>query len=314
MMPISELTRRRFALLSVPVAAAQLPALAAPGPTAAEAIQQLQEKLGGEWPANGPDGLKAGDASTPVRGIATTAMATLAVLQQAAKANLNLVITHEPTFYGRQDGPSPPPAAPTPGGRGRGPIGVLPNDPIYQAKKDFIEKHGLVVFRLRDHWATRTEKDLTTGLADSLGWSRYHLASEPVDGNAAMYDIPAATLEDTVGLIRKKLNLRGGLRSVGDRRARVRRVMLHPGLMTVATMWKYFGQTDMLLTGEVREWECVHYAADINTAGEKRSLVTIGRVASEEPGMNACAKWLMSVIRGIPARGISAGDPYWRAV
>jgi hypothetical protein len=312
-MPPSELTRRSFAALSGTLAATQIPILAAPGRTASDVMKEVREKLGGDWPANGPDGFKAGNPDTPVRGIATTAMATLGVLMQAAKANLNLIITHEPTFYGLQDGPSAPPAA-TPGGRGRGPAGVLSTDPIYQAKKDFIEKNGLVVFRLRNHWAARAEKDLTTGLSDSLGWSRYHLASEPVDGNAAMYEIPAMTLEDTVALIRSRLNLRGGLRSVGDRRSRIHRVMLHPGLMTIATMWKYFGQTDMLLAGEVREWECVPYAADMNTAGEKRSLVTIGRVASEEPGMNACAQWLTPLIKGVPVRWIGAGDPYWRAV
>ncbi len=213
-------------------------------------------------------------------------------------------------YYGRADAPSPPPV---PGGRGRGPAGVLATDPVYAAKKEFIEKNNLVVFRLRDHWAARTEKDLTSGLADSLGWSGHLVASEPVDGNAAIYEIPAASLEDTVALVRKRLAIRGGLRSVGDRKARVRRVLLHPGLMTVTTMWKYFGTVDLLLTGEVREWECVHYAADVNSTGGKHSLVTVGRVVSEEPGMNACAKWLGSV-SGMPARWIGAGDPYWRAV
>ena len=36
-----------------------------------------------------------------MKGIATTAMATLDVLKRAAKANANLVLTYEPTFYSR---------------------------------------------------------------------------------------------------------------------------------------------------------------------------------------------------------------------
>ena len=83
-----------------------------------------------------------------------------------------------------------------------------------------------------------------------------------------------------------KLNLRGGLRAVGDRKATVRRVLLFPGSMTPATMWKRYAEADMLIAGEVREWENTHYAADILTAGEKRALVTIGRVVSRIP---ACA-------------------------
>ncbi len=300
-----EVSRRSFALLSGGFLAAQIPLPGAGKRSAAEVIGQIKEKLGGEWPDGGLDGFKAGKPEIPVTGIATTAMATLDVLQKAAKAKLNLILTHEPTFYGRQDGPAPPPA---PGGRGRGPAGVPPNDPVYQAKREFIEKEGLVVFRLRDHWVARPEKHLTLGLAEALGWQKYAV---PGDG---IYDIPAATAEDVVATIRKKLNLRGGLRAVGDRKARVKRVMLQPGLMAVATMWKNYHDVDMLLTGEVREWECVHYAADMLATGEKRNLVTVGRVASEEPGMQACAKWLTSAIQGVPAKWIDAGDPYWRAV
>jgi hypothetical protein len=49
------------------------------------------------------------------------------------------------------------------------------------------------------------------------------------------------------------------------------------------------------------------------TAGEKRGLVTLGRVVSEDPGMRVCAEWLKTVAGDIPARWIPAGDLYWRA-
>jgi hypothetical protein len=68
----------------------------------------------------------------------------------------------------------------------------------------------------------------------------------------------------------------------------------------------------MLIAGEVREWENTHYAADIFTAGEKRALVTVGRVVSEDPGMRVCAEWLKTVAKEMPAHWIAAGDPYWR--
>ena len=55
-------------------------------------------------------------------------------------------------------------------------------------------------------------------------------------------------------------------------------------------------------------------SADMATAGEKRGLVTIGRVASEDPGMRACAAWLKTIVKEVPARWIPAGDLYWRAV
>ena len=298
----TNLSRRRFALLAGAAGAAPLGIRSAEPLTAEAVVQRIQTELGGEWPATGPDGFKAGDPSTVVKGIATTAMATLDVLKQAAKTNANLILTYEPTFYGRADGRAP--GAPVPG---RGPIGLAPDDPVANAKREFIQKNSLIVFRLRDHWQARKQNEMVTGLADSLGWSRHRL--NPDD---ALYEIPSSTAEESVALIRSKLNLRAGLRAVGDRKAVVRRVLLHPVSMAPDIMWKRYTEVDMLVAGEVREWENTHYAADIFTAGEKRALVTLGRVVSEDPGMRACAEWLKTVVKETPARWIPAGDPYWR--
>jgi putative NIF3 family GTP cyclohydrolase 1 type 2 len=295
-------SRRRFALMAG-TAGVVAPALAGAEPVTAEAVvRRIQTELGGDWPPAGPDGFKAGDASTVVTGIATTAMATVDVLKQAVAAKTNLVLTYEPTFFSRSDGQAP--TAPAPG---RGPAALGPDDPVVKAKREFIGKNRLVVFRLRDHWQSRKENDMVTGLAAALGWT-----ARRVKNDDALYDIPPATAEATVALIRAKLNLRAGLRAVGDRNATVRRVLLFPGSMTPATMWQRYSEVDMIVAGEVREWENTHYAADMFTAGEKRALVTTGRVVSEEPGMRVCADWLKTVVKEVPAKWIAVGDPYWR--
>ena len=97
---------------------------------------------------------------------------------------------------------------------------------MVKAKRDFIEKNGLVVFRLHDHWQARKENDMVTGLAGALGWSAHRVKPDDV-----LYDIPQATLEATVAQIRSKLNLRAGLRVVGDRKATIRRILLFPAPM-----------------------------------------------------------------------------------
>jgi putative NIF3 family GTP cyclohydrolase 1 type 2 len=215
-------------------------------------------------------------------------MATLDVLKQAAAAKANLILTYEPTFYGRAD---------------TGP----PGDPVVKAKREFIEKNALVVYRLRDRWQTRKADEMIAGLAEALGWSKRRI--KPDD---AVYEIPAATGAETVESIRRRLNLRAGIRAVGDRKATIRRVLLHPGPMAPAAMWKRYSEVDMLIAGEVREWENTLYAADMFTAGEKRVLVTLGRVVSEDPGMRACAQWLKTVVPEVPSKWIGADDPYWR--
>src|SRR3954453_17245422 len=152
----TDVSRRHFSLLAGTLAAARIPLTAAGPLTAQEGVARIQTNLGAESSANSTDGFKAGDPSTPVKGIATTAMATIDVLKRASAGGANLVITYEPTFFGRQDGPTPPPpppSSPPPGGSNRPSprmfIGLAADDPVYTAKKELIEKSGLVVYRMR---------------------------------------------------------------------------------------------------------------------------------------------------------------------
>src|SRR4051794_19235622 len=140
----TDILRRHFTLLPGTLIAGRLPLHGANALTVRDVVERIQTSLGGEWPLTGPDGFKAGDPNTPVKGIATTAMATMDVLKQASKAGTNLVITYEPTFFGRHDGPAAPAPLPT-GTNGRGPgrgfFGLAADDSVYKSKKEFIEKN-----------------------------------------------------------------------------------------------------------------------------------------------------------------------------
>ncbi len=298
------LSRRDFALvagsaISAAGLRAQTSSSASSGAT--DVVDRILKELGGEASANTADGFKAGDPNAAVSGIATTAMATVDVLRQAAKAKTNLVLSYEPVFFSRADRTA------TPGGRGPG--GLDPEDPVYQAKKKFIDDNGLIVYRFHDRWQTQRQGDMVTALAEALGWKDH-----AVGDASALYDIPAATAEQVVAGIRGRLKLNGGLRAVGDRTARVRRVLLYPGSMTPATMWARYTEADLIVAGEVREWENTHFAADLFAAGEKHGLVTVGRVVSEDPGMRLCSTWIQSIVKEFPVRHFDAGDAYWRAV
>jgi putative NIF3 family GTP cyclohydrolase 1 type 2 len=308
-MKFADISRRRFVQAAGAVAATPLSLTGAEAPTAQEIVERMLVSLGGQPLADGRDGFKAGDPSTPVQGIATTAMATMDVLRQAAAARTNLIFCHEPTFFCREDGPASSPPVDGAGGGQRRFRGLRADDAVYLAKKEFIEKNELVIYRLHDNWLSRRQRDMTTGLADALGWAKYR-----ADPDDSLYEIPRTTAQQAVRLIRQRLNLRGGLRAVGDRTATVRRVLLLPGFTNAATMWERYAEADLTVTGEVREWENTFYAADMFTAGSKRGLVTVGRVASEDPGMRICADWIETIVEEVPTRWIPSGDLYWRAV
>ncbi len=74
-----------------------------PALTVSKVIERIKPNVGVPWREQTVDGVITGSPDTPVTGIATTMMATLDVMQRAAAAGRNLVITHEPTFYSHQD-------------------------------------------------------------------------------------------------------------------------------------------------------------------------------------------------------------------
>jgi putative NIF3 family GTP cyclohydrolase 1 type 2 len=322
----TNLSRRHFGLIAGGLAGGILTPLSGAGITAQEVADRIRKSAGADWKEPGIDGLRAGDSAIAVTGVATTALATVEVMKQATKAGLNLIVTFEPVYFGRTDMAAPPanPAAQgvvpaqaagragTAGGRaggsgGRGQAGLAPDDPLYLAKKAFIEKNGIVVLRFHDAWQAQSANEIAAALGDSLGWGAYRDKED-----ATSYTIPQTTLRDMVAKIQKALTLKGGLRVVGDPQAKVSRVALLPGLWATDTFVKRMPGVDAIVMGEAREWEGVEYAHDCNAAGQKKGLVLLGRVVSEDPGMKACAGWIQSMVPEVPVKWIPASDPYWR--
>jgi putative NIF3 family GTP cyclohydrolase 1 type 2 len=298
-----DLSRREFAALAAAAATAPFASVrtSAAAITAGEVIERIKQNIGVEWKLDSLDTLKAGDASTITQGIATTSMATLAVLQQAVKTGANLVVTAQPTYYARADVPTPP------AGRGGASQAAAQTDPVFSAKNEFITRNRLVIFRLSDHWRQRQPDPLAQGIATALGWSTYQSAGDP-----QRYEVPALRLDALVSNLKNALRSKGGIRVVGDAATIVKRVGLLSGTTPLQAALRMLPNVDVIVAGEVREWESVEYARDKVFSGEKKGLVLLGRVVSEEPGMAVCANWLQTFVSEVPIRHISAGDPYWR--
>ena len=312
---MKELSRREFASL---VASAAAPLVfgqgvaGSPAITADDLIARIKAQIGVPWKPETIDGLKAGDGTTVVTGVASTALATLAVLRRAADAGANFVVTTQPTFYSRADTRQPPSGRSGRGGIAAPPAPAIttdlpPADPVSAAKNSLIDERKLVVFRLSEHWRLRQPDPLADGIAQAMGWTKYRSLTDP-----RRFDVPAQMLASLVSTIQKNLGARGGIRVVGDPQTTVRRIGLLPGSTPIQASLALLPDVDVILAGEVREWESVEYARDHVFGGEKKALILVGRVVSEEPGMRACADWLKTVTPDLPVRHLPAGDPYWR--
>jgi putative NIF3 family GTP cyclohydrolase 1 type 2 len=63
---------------------------------------------------------------------------------------------------------------------------------------------------------------------------------------------------------------------------------------------------DALVIGETREWETVEYARDAVAQGREKSLIILGHAASEEGGLESCARWIRNAREGGSSE-VSAG-------
>jgi putative NIF3 family GTP cyclohydrolase 1 type 2 len=288
-MEFGQVSRRGLMLGAAGVAAAQQ---AENGLTAGQVIERIKSNVGVAWRQETVDKIVAGNASTPVRGIATTMMATLDVLQRAAAAGRNLVITHESTFYSHQDT-----------------VDQLTRDSTYQFKVDFIAKNQMVVFHLHDHWHARRPDGIAEGMIRELGWVESTEANQP-----RIFSFPATRLDRFAKDMASRLKIRT-MRVLGDPALEVKRVIASwgyvsqlPGIALLARP-----DIDVMVAGETREWEVVEYAQDAISAGRKKGLILMGHVVSEQAGMKYCAEWLKPIVPEVPVEFVAASEPFWMA-
>ena len=289
---MTDLTRRAF----VQAAAAPLLIGAERQParpvdlTITQFVDRIRAGVGVPWREKTVDGFKAGDPAAALTGVAVTVAARLENLKRAASAGCNLVVTQEPVFYGANDEP-----------------GNRATDPVYLAKRAYVDEAKLVVWRFADHWAARQPDPRVVALAEALSWPE---ASNTGNG---IYRIPETTLGALTSHIRSHLGIRGGLRSVGPAGMRVRSVLVSPGTTDLPTTVARIAGADVVLAGEPREWEVVPYVLDARESGARKALISIGRIVSEEPGMRACASWIRTLAPGLRVEALPVGDPYWTA-
>jgi putative NIF3 family GTP cyclohydrolase 1 type 2 len=261
--------------------------------TAGQIISRIQSHVSVPWQPDTVDTFKAGNPDTPVTGIAVTMMATLDVLKRAAAAGDNLIITHEPTFFDHLDKATD--------------LAAGENDPVLREKREFIEKHGLVIWRFHDHWHARNRDGIEAGMVHALEWEKFQ---DPA--NQYVFSLPTTTLGDLAESVKSRLQIRAA-RVVGDPHMPVTRVVLSPGAAGFGpeTRALEMDGVQVLIIGETREWETVEYVSDAITEGKHKALIVLGHIPSEQAGMEECARWLKQFVTEVPVTMTPAHEPFW---
>jgi putative NIF3 family GTP cyclohydrolase 1 type 2 len=234
------------------------------------------------------DTLKSGSPSQQVTGIVTTMFATIAVIEAAAKRNANFIIAHEPTFYNHQDD-----------------TGWVADNEVVRKKQALLKRHNIAVWRFHDYWHTHRPDGVRYGVLEKTGWLQYYKPEE------AVIRIPAASLQDIVNTLKQSLGI-DHLRVIGDLSQSCERIALMPGAAggqrQVAVVEKE--HPDVLIVGEVHEWETAEYIRDTRQLGGKTALVVLGHSVSEEPGMEWLVQWLQPKVPGLTITHIPSDSPF----
>jgi putative NIF3 family GTP cyclohydrolase 1 type 2 len=257
--------------------------------TIRQAIDRIVADIPGAPFKTTVDTVKSGDPDQPLKGIVTTMFATDAVIEQAIQLGANFIIAHEPTFYNHADETE-----------------WLEGDKVFAFKKQLLETHNIVVWRFHDYWHAFQPDGVLMGVLTAMGWDKYYNAGAP-----EIITIPAMTVKEVVHKAKKELSI-DKMKFIGDLSASCQRIVILPGApggKWQIDMLRKYGP-DLMICGELNEWETSEYVRDARHQGLKMSLLVLGHAVSEEPGMEALVSWLEARIKGIPVKHIGSGDPF----
>jgi len=235
------------------------------------------------------DTIKAGDASQKVNGVVTTMFPTIDVIKKAIELNANFIIAHEPTFYNHADETK-----------------WLGDDEVYRYKLDLLNKHNIIIWRCHDYIHTHIPDGVLMGVLTALEWDKYYNATDP---NAIA--IPGTSLDDIINHTKNKLEI-DHVKFIGKHSQLCKRILIMPGAAggTRQILSIQKEQPDLIIVGEVNEWETSEYIRDMQLMGGKTALLVLGHIVSEEAGMQWMVEWLNHQFPLIKTTHIPSNDAF----
>lgn len=235
------------------------------------------------------DTFKLGNPDSTVSGIATTMMATFDMIKRAHAAGLNMVITHEDTFWNDRDD-----------------VKDLTENPLYKLKTEYVLKNDMIIWRDHDHMHSMKPDFTVVGSLRSVGVK----GGENAVMMPRIYTIPETTLGEFAAQV-KRLTGSRAFRCVGDPKARVSKILLGPGYATP----RMTAEAGVVIGGEQQEADGgsdnVEYVMDAASLGMAKGVIMLGHVISEQPGMEDYANWMRTFIPDIPIQFVPTEEPYW---
>ena len=256
--------------------------------TVGEVIDLVFEGCGFTPGAETVDTIKAGSRDRKIKGIVTSMFPTIEVIRQTIKQGADFIIVHEPTYYS---------------GKIQEASWLEGSSTVVERKQQLLQENNITIWRAHDCVHKIKPDGVTSGVVAKLGWNDYYKGEKT-------FTIPTLSFAQLVNYVKQKLEV-PQLRVIGDNADSCSRICLLPGAWGGKIQMNSIiaDKPDVLIVGELSEWETAEYVRDARLLGDKLSLIVIGHAMSEEPGMEWLAQWLQSRLPGIPITHIPSGNP-----
>jgi putative NIF3 family GTP cyclohydrolase 1 type 2 len=240
-----------------------------------------------DW-ATTVDTFKHGDPTAEVKGIAVAWMSLRSALEEAAAADCNLFVTHEPTFYAHRD-----------------------DDPTVfryahaRDKRDFLDRTDTVVYRCHDTWDVMPE----IGVLDT--WRKGLALGGEVVAAAKYYAVverPSVSVRALASHVLGRVRCVGqdSVQVVGDLNRRITRVGIGTGAITDVVRLADLGAEAAIVTDDgLRLWQGGAWAIDAGIP-----LIVVDHATAEEWAMRSLASYIAEQFPGVPVRHIQQGCLY----
>jgi putative NIF3 family GTP cyclohydrolase 1 type 2 len=240
------------------------------------------------------DQLMSGDWDCEVTGIVSTFMATVDVIKDTISKGANLIITHEPTYFTGLDKTE-----------------WLRDDEVYLLKQKLINENKINIWRFHDHMHMTSPDRIYVGLNKELGWDQYIVPEKQ-----HCYIIPATTVEELSVFLKEKLNVKAA-QIIGKKDTKVERVGFLVGGSSLGLGSEQMPMElmrnenlDVIVCGEILEWTLCAYVRDAAQLGLNKAMIILGHNRTEEVGMKYLPEWLATLMPGMVACFLEAGEPF----
>jgi len=233
------------------------------------------------------DRIIVGDPQKEIRSTLVTWISSFAAIRAAVERSVDMLITHEPTFYAH-----------------RNELDSINQTEIGQRKRRFIEANGLVILRIHDCWDRWPEIGIPWAWAKFLGFDGPPAALGRQNAQHR-YDIAPVTVDELAQRVAQKAARIGeaGVQVIGEESRKVSKVGIGTGcICSIPTFIEMGCDVSIVCDDGSSYWSRIQPAADM-----AHPVIRVNHGTSEEPGMMTLAQYVNDHLSGLSAEHLPHG-------